>query len=375
MTTHARHGMSRAEVIVLVVIGILLAALLLPAIQRMREASLENVCADRLHYLGLASHRYHDDYGKLPADYYSAVKDHGNNTHYALERGPHIGCLAVLLPYCENDAVFNQLSNSAVTWPALSQELAGIRPLKIDLRSESMPWWKEPGNLLAKSGQMRIKAFACPLDEINDESITTGIVSLQIANGSFAYISVPEAHLLGRTNYVGVAGTSGDYDDRWGKNYLWSEFLGCLYNRSRLTLGQLINQDGTSNMLLFGETLGSTGVGPRTTTFTWFGAGTMGTAYGLGRGNEPGLDNAIPPPLGSMPAPGTIGASWFRFSSRHRRGVQFCFADGSVRALQFGNTASPDLSNNGINESDWSILQKLAGRRDGLLEETFAIPD
>jgi prepilin-type processing-associated H-X9-DG protein len=51
------------------------------------------------------------------------------------------------------------------------------------------------------------------------------------------------------------------------------------------------------------------------------------------------------------------------FSSRHPTVVQFCFADGSVRGVQRGNTFlnSPTATPS----SDWYVLQQLAGMHDG----------
>ncbi len=379
MKHQGRSGITRIEAIVLILIALIVLTLLIPAIGRVRDEFAISECKSRLRAIGIASHNYHNDFNRLPSGYYSAIRDHGNNTTYVEERGPHIGCLAMLLPYLENDAVFKQLGNTATTWPMPSLESAGTRPLKIENKTEYLAWWTAPENLLATSGRVRIKAFTCPSDDVDDDSVTTGIVSLQISNGSFAYVSTTNANLLGRTNYLGVAGAAGDFDNERSRNSFpdvraWDEYqqktffekyIGCLYNRSTLTLGQLTVQDGASNTLLFGESLGSTGTGPRTTACTWLGAGTMGTAYGLGRGNKPGLYDAKPPPLGSMPAPDATGASWFRFSSRHIRGVHFCFGDGSVRTIRFQRTAWPDLSNSGCNGSDWAILQQLAGRRDG----------
>ena len=92
----------------------------------------------------------------------------------------------------------------------------------------------------------------------------------------------------------------------------------------------------------FGEGLGGNGIGARIHVWSWFGVGAMGTGYGLGRGNAPCVDDK-PPPLGDVPADDGVGAHWFRFSSRHAGGVQFCFGDGSVRTVKFGDTVSPGL--------------------------------
>jgi prepilin-type processing-associated H-X9-DG protein len=57
------------------------------------------------------------------------------------------------------------------------------------------------------------------------------------------------------------------------------------------------------------------------------------------------------------------GVGWPTFSSCHPGGVQFCFADGSIRLLKFGQTTirKPKCS------SDWYTFNALAGMKDGLI--------
>jgi prepilin-type processing-associated H-X9-DG protein len=166
----------------------------------------------------------------------------------------------------------------------------------------------------------------------------------------------------GHTNYAGVAGAlgaarevsnadtstcPGDFPSTGGVNLQLYE--GLFTNRSANKLSAV--PDGTSNTLLFGETLG--GFDPNTYSNriimdSWFGVGALPTKFGLG---QPGL------PYGnSLP-----GANWDTFSSRHPGGVQFCFADGSVHFLKFGQTTirKPKCS------ADWYTLNALAGMRDG----------
>jgi prepilin-type processing-associated H-X9-DG protein len=70
--------------------------------------------------------------------------------------------------------------------------------------------------------------------------------------------------------------------------------------------------DGSSNTLLFGETLAGTSYPGQQRDFalTWMGAGCMATDWEL---QEP--------------------ANWYNYSSRHIGMVQFCFGDGSVRGV------------------------------------------
>jgi prepilin-type processing-associated H-X9-DG protein len=77
----------------------------------------------------------------------------------------------------------------------------------------------------------------------------------------------------------------------------------------------------------------------------------------------------VPPALGVAPPPGMDGAHWYRFSSRHAGGVQFCFGDCSVRMVRFGATTQPSLNPG----SDWWLLQQLSGRRDGMAADTATI--
>jgi hypothetical protein len=109
---------------------------------------------------------------------------------------------------------------------------------------------------------------------------------------------------------------------------------------------------------MFGEGLGGRGLGYRDYAWTWFGVGGMITFWGLGRGQE-------------LPSEANFsGAAFYNFSSRHPATVQFCFADGSTRGLRFGRTNDISPESQADRTSDWSLLQQLAGRGDGLAYDT-----
>lgn len=367
-----RSGFTLIELLVVIAIIALLMALLLPAIQKVREAANKMLCASNLRQIALAAHNYHNDFGRLPPGYYGPTFQNGTTNispDSNPQRGPWIGCLTVLLPYLEQDNLYKQLYTPQQTFPMVAVTTP-LPPLNLDLKKEYYGWWTVLGNVQPNTGQVRLKMFKCPSDTVDDATTEGALMATHIANGYYIGLHPEDvgdptyADALGRTNYTGVAGASGngDVDSFY---YKWS---GVMCNRSAVTLGQLTVQDGTSNTLMFGEGLGGNGVGSRVHVWSWFGVGTMGTGYGLGRGNVSNVSD-VPPALGATPAADQMGAHWYRFSSMHTAGVQFSFGDGSVRTLKYGSTIQPSTNLT----SDWAILQQLAGHRDGYNNDTSAL--
>jgi prepilin-type N-terminal cleavage/methylation domain-containing protein len=342
MMSVRRKAFTLIELLVVIAIIALLMALLLPAIQKVREAANKMLCGSNLRQIAVAAHNYHNDYNRLPPGYYGPQP---NPTKPALPDAvtSYVGLLPSLLPYLEADNIYKQL---VVNW---------------GLKSTGPTWAVVSANFVA--AQAKNKVFLCPSDSMGTEDPTLGIGIashfFNITPGGIGGLgidysapNVPVATygILGRTNYIGVAGAAGA-----GNHPQWSMFTGIFTNRSNLTLGQLTVQDGTSNTLMLGEGLGGIQNGQRLYAPTWFGFGSLPTLGGMTSNNP----------------------QWFQFSSRHASGVQFAFGDASIRTVRFGNTqwllnTLPPFTPAG---NDWLVFQQLSGKNDGLSSDTSAILD
>src|SRR5207248_8265672 len=118
-----RRGFTLIELLVVIAIIAVLIGLLLPAVQKVREAANRTSCKNNLKQIGLACHLYHDAYNALPMSY--------NNNYWAWS--------TLLMPFIEQDNLYNQLNPTQIS---LQTAVANNSPLL----------------------QSKVKTYLCPSD-------------------------------------------------------------------------------------------------------------------------------------------------------------------------------------------------------------------
>src|SRR5262245_61536939 len=94
--SRSRSAFTLVELLVVIAIIAVLIALLLPAVQKVREAAARTRCQNNLRQLGLALHNFHDAHQVFPASGWTMAGP-GNPS------GKYVGWRALSLPYIEQD--------------------------------------------------------------------------------------------------------------------------------------------------------------------------------------------------------------------------------------------------------------------------------
>src|SRR5262245_47753812 len=148
-----RCGFTLIELLVVIAIIAILIGLLLPAVQKVREAAARMKCSNNLKQIALAAHNYHSAYGQFPPGMIGSTTPRNLSPSSPFMSNAWVGTLPFLLPYLEQENLHRQLQ---VDWNVDAPVDAGT--------GNQRAWWLNPVNFdLAKT---RINTFLCPSDNM-----------------------------------------------------------------------------------------------------------------------------------------------------------------------------------------------------------------
>jgi prepilin-type N-terminal cleavage/methylation domain-containing protein/prepilin-type processing-associated H-X9-DG protein len=271
------------ELLVVIAIIAVLIGLLLPAVQKVREAANRSSCLNNLKQLGLAAHNYHDSYGVFPPGQLTSPKKHA------------LG--AYLLPFIEQTSLATPYS-FAIHWYEAANQPVVTTPLKV---------------------------FSCPSAPHAD-----GLVFPVTRNYNVAYPISEAVTDYAAFNNVDQALQDQGYIPKAPP--LPPKSNGILVSGGKVRIADVA--DGTSQTLIIGENAGR----PRNyITGAIDVTPTPPTNYGGGWADwdNPNQMHGNSPDGRTSPGPCAINCSnnggMYSF---HASGANIAFADGSIRYLQ-----------------------------------------
>jgi prepilin-type N-terminal cleavage/methylation domain-containing protein/prepilin-type processing-associated H-X9-DG protein len=101
-----RNGFTLIELLVVIAIIAVLIGLLLPAVQKVREAAARLKCVNNLKQVGLALHNYENANQRFPSGYLAA----GAYSDGATDTAPGWGWATLILPYAEQDNLYRSIN-------------------------------------------------------------------------------------------------------------------------------------------------------------------------------------------------------------------------------------------------------------------------
>lgn len=324
-------GFTLVELLVVIAIIAVLIGLLLPAVQKVREAAQRAQCQNNLKQIGLSMHGYVDIYqcfpnfrgGMGPVDVHPAGSPFWVSCTYSAAEGT---ALVALLPYLEQESLFRQIVSINYNATITDQQFTQIfsTPLSV---------------------------LVCPSDAFPSPPV------IQDPSDDAIYYGTPESPVsVGLTSYAANGGVIS-------------------YVGGMTILGIT---DGTSNTIMFGEfsnvgplnwnPSGSemkTGIPDLPFAFiagTWscFTTVTFSPNFPVVRpftSTNPSLNQ--PWPLYSDPLYGLIIYNFPWYGSSHPGGANFVFCDGSVHFISNAINNAPQVISSGYGNESVTFLEAL----------------
>jgi prepilin-type N-terminal cleavage/methylation domain-containing protein len=306
MITDCRHrarprAFTLIELLVVIAIIAILIGLLLPAVQKIREAANRMSCSNKMKQLGLALHNYHDVNNTLPPGAQGAVfpipNPAGNTTTIA-----GTSWIVFILPYIEQDNLFKQYRFD-LAYNSVENGLVG---------SNVVP------TLYCPSGPSP-KKYLDPNTNVNTNPSTHyyGVMGPGglTDNWPIVYNGVTYTYRIGSANANGA----------WSGHGVLSHYQETTGSISTLRLIRLTDViDGLTNTLMLGEISVNLPPGQTNQYRTWI------------RGNNAGSGTTknVTYPMNSTFYNGSTNFNHISFGSHHAGGCNFTLGDGSVRFVR-----------------------------------------
>lgn len=302
---HSSRGFTLIELLVVIAIIAILIGLLLPAVQKVREAAARMKCSNNLKQLALAFHNYESANSVFPTG--GIPNGNPGSSRYS------IGWPRYIFPYFEENNRLTAIEAQAANW--------------IDVY---MPWRfrTAPHNGMSPLFVDPVKTFVCPSSELGDKSPDAGYPNhAQVAANDQAalhYRANGGAPIVG----AGYVQTSSNVARHFTIN-------GMIYPGSKVRMTDV--SDGTSNTFLMLET-SSAANWPRTGISAWgrIQPWTWGFYWYIGVGTTPDgwlmLDHKyVAHPINYR---GVCQPNGTPIRSAHTGGANIGMSDGSVRFLR-----------------------------------------